>query len=108
MGNFCTTALFPFALSVWKIPVAGGEETKVLDSVEQSGCTVTQAGIYFRTVQDASELCLYEFATGKVKKIMKMESGSLGGMAVSPDARTILYPRSERSSSDLMLVENFR
>jgi hypothetical protein len=30
------------------------------------------------------------------------------GLAVSPDGRTILYPRHTRENTDLMLIENFR
>ena len=30
------------------------------------------------------------------------------GLAVSPDGRTILYPRITNQNTDLMLIENFR
>ena len=38
----------------------------------------------------------------------KWERFSTGTIAVSPDGRTILYPKAVREGSDLMLIENFR
>jgi eukaryotic-like serine/threonine-protein kinase len=107
---------WPFSGSVFKIPVEGGEETKVLDSdsVHPNALwTVRQQGIYYFTAPDdrgISVLCLYEFATGKTKEILKPERpvADIGDVAVSPDGRTILYSQYDEAGSDLMLVENFR
>jgi eukaryotic-like serine/threonine-protein kinase len=103
---------FPFSSSVWRIPVEGGEEAKVLDSVHSSGgWAVRQEGIFFFTTPDdrgLSELCVYEFASGKTSKILRMEKGIEGRIAVSPDGNTILYAQVDEAGSDLMLVENFR
>jgi Tol biopolymer transport system component len=102
---------FPFAQSVWRILVEGGEEIKVLDSVHPMALwTIRPEGIYFFTAPDDkgfSDLCFYEFASGKTRKILKMERGP-GRPTVSPDGRTILYPQDDESGSDLMLVKNFR
>ena len=105
---------YPFALSIWRMPVGGGEEFKVLDSVNPNGSwTVRQEGIYFFTPPDEkglSTLCLYDFATGKTKDILKPERTvvDFGNVAISPDGQTILYSQSDEFGSDLMLVENFR
>ena len=103
---------WPFAMSVWRIPVEGGEEIKVLDSVHPWALwTLRSEGIYFFTAtddKDSSDLCFYEFATSKIRKILKMERGLNGQIAVSPDGRTILYEQNDELGSDLMLVENFR
>jgi Tol biopolymer transport system component len=105
---------YPFPQSVWRIPVEGGEETKVLDGVHPGALwTVRQEGIYFFTAPDdkgMSGLCLYEFASGKTKKILETERSlaGAGSVAVSPDGRTILYAQLDEAGSDLMLVENFR
>jgi hypothetical protein len=67
-------------------------------------------GIYFLTVSDEkgqTDLNVYEFATGKTRKIRAM-GRPVGEMAVSPDGRTILYMQLDEAGSDLMLVENFR
>jgi Tol biopolymer transport system component len=102
---------WPYPLSVWKLPLESGEETKVLDSVHPLALwTLRQEGIYFFTAPDdkgSSELCFYEFASGKTRKNLKVERG-LSGLAVSPDGRAILYSQLDDSGSDLMLVENFK
>ena len=103
---------WPFSQSVWRIPVEGGEETRVIESVHQLALyTVRQEAICFFTTPDdkgLSELCLYEYASGKTRKIMKMERPVDGGPSLSPDGRRVLFSQVDESSSDLMLVENFR
>jgi Tol biopolymer transport system component len=96
---------------VWRTPVGGGEETKVLDSVHCGGlCAVVEQGIYFFAKPDEkgqSDIRFYEFATGGIKKILTIGQHVAPWIAVSPDGRTILYTEIE-TGSDLMLVENFR
>jgi serine/threonine protein kinase len=103
---------WPLPLSVWKLPVEGGQETKVLDSVNPSTIwTVGPKGIYFFKAADEkgrSDLCLYEFATAKTSKLLTVERTVLYGLTVSPDGGTILYTQLDEAGSDLMLVENFR
>jgi Tol biopolymer transport system component len=104
--------LYATSCSVWRMPVEGGEETKVLDSVHCSaGWTVWQQGIYFFTqVEEGSrnKICYYEFATGTTREVLTVERQVDNHIAVSPDGRTILYTQIDQSGSDLMLVENFR
>jgi len=72
---------------------------------------VGKEGIYFFTVPDKkghSDLSIYEFATGKTRKILTIERPVDAFFAVSPDGRTILYTQIDDVGSDLMLVENFR
>ncbi len=94
------------------MPVDGGEETKIIEGVSTGGqWTVGPDGIYFFATPDSkgrSEMRVYEFATGRTKKIMTAERTILGRIAVSPDGRTILFPQFDDQGSDLMLVENFR
>jgi len=103
---------WPFAMSVWRIPVEGGEESKILDSVHPDGLwTLRHEGIYFFTAPDekgSSDLCLFEFSGGEIMKILRIERRLFGKLAVSPDGRTILYSQWDEVGSDLMLVENFR
>ena len=83
------------------MPVGGGEETKVLDSVHFTGLwTVGKEAIYFFTQPDEkghSDIRFYEFATGKTRKILTIERRVDTHIAVSPDGRTILYPQLDRS-----------
>jgi Tol biopolymer transport system component len=103
---------WPQKLSVWRVPVEGGQEVKVLDSVNTDGqWTLGQLGIYFFSLPDKlghSDIRLYEFATGKITKIVTVERKIDGYISVSPDGQTILYSQVDDAGSDLMLVENFR
>ena len=104
---------YPEQCSAWKRPAAGGEETKVLDSVHCDGFwDIGGQGIYYFSKPDEkgrSEICLYEFTNGKTREILALDLRyDYAGVAVSPDGRTILYSQSDQAGSDLMLVENFR
>jgi Tol biopolymer transport system component len=102
---------WPMNVSVWKKPVEGGQETKLIEGVHPAGgWTVGLNGIYFFAVPDAkghSEIRLYEFATGRIKKILTVERNIEHKIALSPDRRTIFYTQIDETGSDLMLVENF-
>jgi Tol biopolymer transport system component len=98
--------------SVWRMPVEGGKEAQVLDSVHTDGqWTAANDGIYFFRKPDdkrQSDLCLYEFATSKIRKILTIEI-PVEYIAASPDSKTILYSQVDgEPGNDLMLVENFR
>ena len=103
---------WPEAVSVWRTPVDGSQETKVLDSVHSEGqWTVGKEGIYFFRTPDKmehSDICFYDFATGPTRKILTIQRPVNTHIAASPDGRTILYPQSDESGSVLMLVDNFR
>ena len=105
---------WPLAQSVWRVPIEGGEETKVLDPVHPSALwTLRQEGIYYFTPPDAkgaSDLCFLEFVTGKIRKLLRTQGklADAGSVAVSPDGWTVLYSQADEAGSDLMLVENFR
>lgn len=103
---------WPNPLSVWRMLVEGGEETKILDSVNPGTMwTVGPKGIYFFASADGkgrSDLRLYEFATSKTRKLLTVERSLGYGLTVSPDDRTVLYTQVDEAGSDLMLVENFR
>ncbi len=104
---------WPGPSSVWRLPVEGGEATKVLDGIvhPEGVWTVGPEGIYFFVRPDEkgySDLCFYDFATGKIRKILTVERPLTWYIDVSSDGRTILYTQVDEAGSDLMLVENFR
>jgi len=103
---------YPESCSVWRMPVGGGEESKVLDSVHCAGrWALGGQGIYFFAKPDEkgqSDIRFYEFATGRISKILTVEREVQDWIEVSPDGRTILYTQIDEAGSDLMLVENFR
>ncbi len=102
----------PTSCSVWRMPVGGGEETKVLDCVHCSGhWAVGEQGIYFFAKPDEkrqSDIRFYDFSSGKISKILTITRAIQDWIALSPDGRTIIYPQIDQAGSDLMLVENFR
>ena len=103
---------YPDRCAVYRMPVGGGEETLVLDSVHCAGhWAFWKEGIYFFRPADAkghSDLCMYEFATGKTSKVLTIEKSISYYIEASPDGRSILYTQNDQDGSDLMLVENFR
>jgi Tol biopolymer transport system component/DNA-binding winged helix-turn-helix (wHTH) protein len=104
------------APGIWRMPVAGGEETLALDH-HRAGFwrywAVTEQGIYFTTVEtpDHPLIEFFNFATGKVTTISRLEKridGNVSGLSVSPDGRALIWSQLDQSSSDIMLMENFR
>jgi Tol biopolymer transport system component/DNA-binding winged helix-turn-helix (wHTH) protein len=111
-GQFVYYAKMP--TGIWKVPVAGGEETRVLDQGESDLWALTGQGISFFDTGDSTGRALkfYSFSTGKVTFLrgFSKNTRAVGGttLTVSPDGRWILYTQLDQSSSNLMLVENFR
>ena len=103
---------WPQAVAVWRALPDGSQEVKVLDSIDISGeWTVGKEGMYFSRTPNKMgyrDICFYEFATGRTRKIVTTRRPLWSHIVVSPDDRTILYPQSDESGSVLMLVENFR
>jgi hypothetical protein len=100
---------WPPPVSLWRMPVEGGGEAKVLDGV--ADWTLGPAGVYFIAPRDPrgrSNICLQEFAGGRVRTVATTDRPLSLGMAVSPDGRTLLYSQFDEFGRDLMLVENFR
>jgi Tol biopolymer transport system component/DNA-binding winged helix-turn-helix (wHTH) protein len=115
-GKYFYYAKGRLAVGIWRIPVAGGEETLVLDH-HRAGYwrywTVTEQGIYFATAEMPARPLLefFSFATGKVTLVAALEKqiqSGIWGLTVSPDGRSILYTQYDQRGSDIMLMENFR
>jgi Tol biopolymer transport system component len=96
--------------SLWKMPVEGGQETKVLDSASVRNWAPVDQGLWFINWTNPGDAALQflEFATGKVTRVAPISKPPAPGLAVSPDGRTILYTQTDQEGSELMLVENFR
>jgi len=91
---------------LWRMPVSGGEATKVLDSVAGRLYTVTQKGIYFAAGAPMPQLHYLDFRTGSVRTLANL---SLFAQAdVSPDEHWAEFPQPGNSGANLMLVENLR
>ena len=95
---------------LWKMPVEGGQETQVVPDVYRVNYDVTDKGIYFTPhigTDYTSSVEFLNFATGTTTQIVKTKPLDLG-LGVSPDGRTLLYSQVDQTSSNIMLIENFR
>jgi eukaryotic-like serine/threonine-protein kinase len=105
------TAADMASMALWRIPVGGGEESQLLPSVDWRAFTPVNNGIYFIPEPGADGkhfIQFLNFAIGKVKMVAVIPHRPYLGLSVSPDEHSILYAQVDESSSDLMLVENFR
>src|SRR5207344_1657330 len=82
------------SMALWKIPVSGGEESRVLPSVAVRAFAPVNNGIYFIPQPGADGkyfIQFLNFATGKIKMVASIPRPPLG-FSVSPDEHSILYP----------------
>jgi Tol biopolymer transport system component len=97
---------------IWKMPINGGEESLVLDRSHRilfRDWAVAKKGIYFISFETHPEgtIEFFEFSTRKIIPIWDLEKPANWGLALSPDAGSLLYVQREFSESNIMLVKNF-
>lgn len=103
---------------LWKVPINGGAEVPVLESLHEGFWgywDVTAKGIYYvdrRDMQRAGVryfLNFYDFASKRDRQMLAFEKRPFNsGLAISPDGRWCLYTQADQSDTDIMLVDNFR
>ena len=103
-----------------RIPVQGGREEDVVESVKDRNWVVTADGIYIFQMQagatglygtnQPAELLFYDLRTRQLKKTGFTTPRRIGnnGIAVSADGRSLLFPQLDAAGSAIMLVEQFR
>jgi len=97
--------------SLWRMPAAGGEETKVLESVLGFSFDVTKSGIYYVDRPGLDGLCqmyFYDFATGRSTQLAAASLPGANGLSVSPDGLTLIRGQTTETGADLMVMDNFR
>ena len=99
--------------SLWKMPTEGGPATKILDGLSSyMSLAITGDGVYFVPMQRPTSMRFFNFADRETRPVIDseklMDSNGLwiGGLAVSPDGRSILFQQIDEAS-ELVLVENF-
>ena len=103
---------------LWKVPVAGGEEAKVLDEPPErywGYFVIGGGGIYYLgdiavSGKHKPGFKSFNFATRKITVIGETEKDpdrGAPGMSVSPDGRFILYVQLDDIGYNLILAENF-
>ena len=99
-----------FQAGIWKIPLGGGQETKVVDdNIHIRNWILKENGIYYMRVLDSSFNLEYrDLVTNKVRILANVPGVAGNYIDISPDNTWILYTKEEQVESDIMLVENFR
>jgi Tol biopolymer transport system component len=101
---------------VWRMPVAGGEETRVMAGpVWPLSWLPSRSGIYFTTGRArlpwrSSDFAIqfFDLESGRVTELYRDQGPSRYWLTVSNDEKWILYSENPLWTSELMLVENFR
>jgi Tol biopolymer transport system component len=103
--------------TIWRVPFAGGNAEEVVEpehSLFGSSFAAVPDGLYYLEFDRSSravDLAFYRFSTSKSSEVLRMTDagGSSGaGFTISPDGKTVLYPKIDRSQTNLVLIENFR
>ena len=111
-GRFLYYAKYE-AGGIWRMPLNGGEETRVLDESGGPGWpnwVLNDRGIYFlRTNKPGRDTVQFlDFASKKIFPIFSLDKGAGWGLSISRDAKSLFYVQSEFAEANLMLVKNFR
>jgi Tol biopolymer transport system component len=103
---------------VWRMPVAGGEATRLTGPIYRYNYAIAQDGLYFMpapavflptaTAGRSTSINFLNFASGAATEILKIDSPVDLGLAVSPDGHNLLFTQIDYVGQDLMLVENFK
>mgnify|MGYP001579546272 CR=1 FL=1 len=114
-GTFVYYAKFPPAAGIWRVPASGGEETQVLDQGMQGGWAITSLGIFFfdLTATPGPAIQLFDPTTRRLARVAQLPAGTTirtpeNYLAVSSDARSILYAQVDQTESDILMLDNFR
>jgi Tol biopolymer transport system component len=71
---------WPYNTTIWRLPVEGGTETRVVGPIDPFAIfEISEDGLWYATPADErgqSDISLYEFATGKSRKIITPNAGS--------------------------------
>jgi Tol biopolymer transport system component/serine/threonine protein kinase len=101
---------------IWRLPVAGGDETLALDQ-HQAGLwrqwAVVEEGIFFATAENPDHPLIefYKFATGKTSLVMALDKRLpelFSGLAVSPAGDRLIWTQLDDVNSDINLMERFQ
>jgi eukaryotic-like serine/threonine-protein kinase len=94
------------------MPPAGGESRQLVACVRRTAFGAGPQGVYYVACDPSSNppLHVLDLKTGRDRLLGTLD-GLIDrplGLAVSPDGKTIVYPRAMHRDADLMLIENFR
>src|SRR5262249_34707228 len=99
---------------LWRLPVSGGLENQVIESVNQLNTSIpVKNGVFFVAPSVAagkesldSKICFYDAITRQVRDVVTVP-GPLGwGLSLSPDRRKFLITRLKTGGSDLRFISH--
>jgi Tol biopolymer transport system component/DNA-binding winged helix-turn-helix (wHTH) protein len=102
---------------IWRVPVGGGEETFVVDGPTPrfwGYWALLADGICFATWEGPHVPALvhyFDFASKLTTRVGRLDAPAIvfsPGFAMTPDGKSILYVKMKPTTSDIMLVKNFR
>jgi Tol biopolymer transport system component len=96
---------------IWGVPADGGDPAVVLDKrVSANQWTFWRGNLVYIDYQaeNGPVVEMLDLTTRRTTEVVSLAPRSGGGLSVSPDGQWILYAHTDRTGSDLMLVENFR
>lgn len=92
--------------SLWRVPVSGGEESKVLDSLSDwSTYDISSEGIWF-VPGKRNTFCFHSFRTGQTRIVTELAKPAMVGLSISRGV--LLLSQVTNSGSDLMMLEASR
>jgi Tol biopolymer transport system component len=94
---------------LWRRPIAGGPEERVLENVFLDQWDICERGIYYFNYANDPDLTIdfYDFSTGRVSLLAQVEIPFVWGFTCSRDCAWVLYASME-VQSDIMVVDGFR
>jgi Tol biopolymer transport system component len=100
------------AAEIWKVPVAGGEETVVMKEGPNfmNLWAIGPGGLYFSALTDRQMILkLFRFETGRINQIgaVDQKNPAPPRLSLPADGSWLLYDQVDRSESNIMLIENF-
>jgi Tol biopolymer transport system component len=102
--------------TIWRVPTAGGEGEQVIDPDRglwwSTTLQVTRSGLYFLEFERSDRsfvVSFYDFATKRSSVVVRLPhmDSQAPSFSISPDGRTVLYPRVDQAQTDLVMFENF-
>jgi Tol biopolymer transport system component len=97
--------------SLRSVPVDGGEERQVIESIGMHSFFPASTGIYFVASTPYSAPGRIQFLssrTGKITTVLQMDKPAWLGLSLSPDGGTLLLSQVGREESDLKMVDRWR
>lgn len=101
--------------NIWRMPVGGGKEEEFIvpeRDLLYSPMQVDANGLYYSEFDRSARgviVMFYDFEAKKSRPVMLVKGGDFGeGFSISPDGKQILYTKTDRSQTNIIVIENFR